>query len=366
MGGSDLTCSGLVIVSIIMAILILGKEYAFFWPKLPDFLSNFINTLISSLSMDGLMVKCKLTDKSGNDHGVVKPPKNTHIAQDIKDQREKENAKRAENGTPSDPLQDYDEEKLMALEKARELEVKFKNKSRETLSKLEGFEVKKSTVNPQAGENEVFNVDKNLFEFKEAEAVCKYYNAELATYDQVKQAYDKGANWCNYGWVKTGQAVYPIQKDFYDKLSEEQKKNNHCGPGPGIVGGFMPSHSIRLGVNCYGKKPDADPNRILSVDADTDKFIDNEKNQLANQIANKIYENKVDFKPFSDSSYSTFSTEKTKYLDSGMANNEEQTLDTIKEEPDVTEKTNSKELVETFIFENKGLSEEFYRTIGRN
>ena len=63
MGGSDLTCSGLIIVSIIMAILILGKEYAYFWPKLPDFLSNFYNTLIASLSNDGLLLKCKLRIK---------------------------------------------------------------------------------------------------------------------------------------------------------------------------------------------------------------------------------------------------------------------------------------------------------------
>ena len=154
--------------------------------------------------------------------------------------------------------------------------------------------------------------------------------------------------------------------DFYNNLSEEQKKQNHCGPGPGIVGGFMPSHSVRLGVNCYGKKPDADPNRILSVDTNTDKFIDNEKNQLANQISTKIYENKVNFKPFSDNSYSTFSTEKTKYLDSGMTNDQDDAVDVIGEEPDVSEKTSGKELVETFIFENKDLSEEFYRTIGRN
>ena len=133
-------------------------------------------------------------------------------------------------------------------------------------------------VNSKKDQYEVFNVDKNLFEFKEAEAVCKYYGADVATYDQVKAAYDNGANWCNYGWVKTGQAVYPIQKDFYDNLSDEQKKNNHCGPGPGLVGGFMPSHSLRLGVNCYGKKPDANNDKLLSVDSKNNEFIDNERN----------------------------------------------------------------------------------------
>ena len=32
------------------------------------------------------------------------------------------------------------------------------------------------------------------------------FDAELASYDQVKDAWQKGADWCNYGWVK-GQAA---------------------------------------------------------------------------------------------------------------------------------------------------------------
>ena len=61
---------------------------------------------------------------------------------------------------------------------------------------------------------EVFNVNKNDFTYYDAEPLCKALGAELATYDQVKDAYGKGADWCNYGWVKGQVAIYPTQKAF--------------------------------------------------------------------------------------------------------------------------------------------------------
>lgn len=382
-GFTDLNCSGLIIVAIILAVLILAKEFKHIWPVIPDFLGNFVEMLHAAFSMDGYLVKCKLGDHAGNDHGKMKPPKVTHVEQDRKINKEKELEEARKQGLAMDPLDNYDDEKLMELEKARQREIEFKEKRKKDMREnnnrggdnLEGFSDKKLNVNSKDKEMEVFNIDKNLFEFKEAESVCKYYNAELATYDQVKEAYDKGANWCNYGWIKTGQAVYPIQKDFYDNLSEEQKKNNHCGTGPGIVGGFMPSRSLRLGVNCYGKKPDADPDRLVSVDSNMDKFIDNEKNQIMNSIANKIYENKVDFKPFSNSQYSNYSKDKTRYLDSALSYKQDTTAadveqkesnDIIQEEFTVKEKITGKKMVENFVFENNGMSEEFYRELKKN
>lgn len=382
---ADLNCSGLIIVAIIMALLIFEKEFRPFFTKIPDFLSNLVNIMGAAFSGDGYMVKCKLGDNAGNDHGEIDPPKTTHLEQDKKDKKDKELENARKNGEEMDPVDNYNEEKLMELEKARQRELEFKENRRkkEMENNIEGF-AEKIQVDSKEGEKEVFNIDKNLFEFKEAESVCKYYGADLATYDQVKKAYDKGANWCNYGWVKTGQAIYPIQKDFYDKLSDEQKKNNHCGPGPGIVGGFMPSQSIRLGVNCYGKKPEADPNRLLSVDSNTDEFIDNEQNRIMNDIANKIYENKVDFKPFSNVKYSNYSKNKTKYLDSALSmNNGEELADPENPDPQMQaaeeeskktvegftskmDKKSNKDLVENFVFHNKGLSEEFYRVIETN
>jgi hypothetical protein len=102
---------------------------------------------------------------------------------------------------------------------------------------------------------EVFNVSSNKFTYYDAEPLCKALGAELATYDQVKEAWDRGADWCNYGWVKGQMAVYPTQKDTYEKLQggpEDQR--NACGT-VGINGGSFDNPELRYGVTCYGKKP---------------------------------------------------------------------------------------------------------------
>ena len=111
-----------------------------------------------------------------------------------------------------------------------------------------------------------------------------------------------------------------------------------------------------------------------------------------NQISNKKYENKVDFKPFSNSQYSNYSKDKTKYMDSAMAATEDAPDatdapaapaatataataapvaqsgggDIIKEDFVSMGKVSRKNLVEKFIFDNKGLSEEFYNVMKMN
>jgi hypothetical protein len=101
----------------------------------------------------------------------------------------------------------------------------------------------------------VFNIAQDKYTYSDAEPLCKAFGAELATYDQVKEAYDKGADWCNYGWIKGQTAVYPTQKKTYDKLQtgpEEQRGS--CGI-PGINGGYFDNPELRFGVNCYGDRP---------------------------------------------------------------------------------------------------------------
>jgi len=101
----------------------------------------------------------------------------------------------------------------------------------------------------------VFNIAEDKYTYSDAEPLCKAFGAELATYDQVKEAYDKGADWCNYGWIKGQTAVYPTQKETYDKLQtgpEEQRAS--CGI-PGINGGYFDNPELRFGVNCYGERP---------------------------------------------------------------------------------------------------------------
>ena len=110
-------------------------------------------------------------------------------------------------------------------------------------------------VLPNVGSPEVFNVSKNTFTYYDAEPLCRALGAELATYDQVKQAWEKGADWCNYGWVKGQAAVYPTQKTTWDQIQagpEDQRQS--CGV-PGLNGGYFDNPELRFGVNCYGQKP---------------------------------------------------------------------------------------------------------------
>jgi hypothetical protein len=85
--------------------------------------------------------------------------------------------------------------------------------------------------------------------------LCRAFGAELATYDQVKEAYEKGADWCNYGWAKGQLAVYPTQQSTYDKLQHgPEEERMSCGV-PGVNGGYFDNPELRFGVNCFGVKP---------------------------------------------------------------------------------------------------------------
>ena len=107
---------------------------------------------------------------------------------------------------------------------------------------------------------EVFHIGKNIYNYEEAKAVCKAYNSELASYDQIEDAYMKGAEWCSYGWSKDQLALFPTQKVTWQKIKDKKgacdNNGNDCGR-PGINGGFIDNPMVRFGVNCYGIKPDA-------------------------------------------------------------------------------------------------------------
>lgn len=136
---------------------------------------------------------------------------------------------------------------------------------------------------------EVYNIGNNLLTFTEAEKVCKAFDGELASLNQMMDAYNKGADWCHYGWLKDRIGVFPTQntEEARDDLDcgligvngQEFKKLNY----PRIEGLDNPSRSyILLGANCYGVKPseeesqdhDAIINKIRNYDRsiNLDKF----------------------------------------------------------------------------------------------
>lgn len=112
-----------------------------------------------------------------------------------------------------------------------------------------------STGFPLPEEPQVFYVADNTFTYADAPSVCAAYGAELATYSQIEQAYNAGAEWCGYGWSQGGLALFPTQFKTWEKSQLEQgcSAKNACGR-PGINGGYF-DPSNKFGVNCYGRKP---------------------------------------------------------------------------------------------------------------
>ena len=101
---------------------------------------------------------------------------------------------------------------------------------------------------------QVFNIPGNYYNYKNAEAICKAYGADLASYDQIEKAYNRGAEWCNYGWSKGQMALFPTQKRTFDRLQTTKGHEHDCGR-TGINGGYIANPQVKFGVNCYGYKP---------------------------------------------------------------------------------------------------------------
>lgn len=112
---------------------------------------------------------------------------------------------------------------------------------------------------------EVFNISNNLYNYEDAQAICRAYDSRLATYDEIETAYENGAEWCNYGWSADQMAFFPTQKNTWEELQHSQKHKNSCGR-PGINGGYFRNPNIKFGVNCYGVKPEPKENDLKMME----------------------------------------------------------------------------------------------------
>lgn len=101
---------------------------------------------------------------------------------------------------------------------------------------------------------QVFNIPGNYYGYEDAKTLCAAYGSRLATYDEVEDTYNKGGEWCNYGWSDKQMALYPTQKATFDNLQNIKGHEHDCGR-PGINGGYIANPQVKFGVNCYGYKP---------------------------------------------------------------------------------------------------------------
>ena len=125
--------------------------------------------------------------------------------------------------------------------------------------------VDQSTYQPEASpvpeirfKKQVFNIPGNYYNYENAQAICKAYGSDLASYDQIEKAYNNGAEWCNYGWSDNQLALFPTQKQTYKHLQTIPGHENDCGRA-GINGGYIANPNVKFGVNCYGYKPKITP-----------------------------------------------------------------------------------------------------------
>jgi hypothetical protein len=114
------------------------------------------------------------------------------------------------------------------------------------------------------GASQVFNVSSNKYTYYDAEPLCKALGAELATYDQVKEAWSKGADWCNYGWIKGQMAVYPTSDESFNKLQKGPAEQQLACGRPGVNGGYFDNPELRYGVTCYGSKPSKENHDVMN------------------------------------------------------------------------------------------------------
>jgi hypothetical protein len=101
---------------------------------------------------------------------------------------------------------------------------------------------------------QVFNIPGNYYGYEDAKTLCQAYDSRLATYNEVEDAYNKGGEWCNYGWSEGQMALFPTQKTTFDNLQNIPGHEHDCGR-PGVNGGYMANPHIQYGVNCFGYKP---------------------------------------------------------------------------------------------------------------
>ena len=139
-------------------------------------------------------------------------------------------------------------------------------------------------------QKEVFHLPQNIYKYKDAKAVCKAYDSELADIKDIEKAYKNGAEWCSYGWSKNDMALFPTQYKTWEKLQKNSKYKNICGR-PGINGGYVKNKDLKLGVNCYGYKP--------QINSKNRKYMDNltlYPNNLNNSVKDKelqYYKNNI-------------------------------------------------------------------------
>ncbi len=80
-------------------------------------------------------------------------------------------------------------------------------------------------------------------------------------------------------------ALFPTQKETYEKLQQgPASQRDSCG-APGVNGGYFPNADQRFGVNCYGSRPAKSAlDERLQYEGQTDTAFDKEVNKFKSEL----------------------------------------------------------------------------------
>ena len=130
---------------------------------------------------------------------------------------------------------------------------------------------------------EVFNIGDQSYTYEQAKCKCAAYGARLAKKHEIIGAYNKGAEWCSYGWSEGQNAYYPTQRSSWKKSQHGSVKHrDDCGV-PGVNGGYFSDPELKFGVNCFGKKPVGSVVKHIKRD-DKKNFCELKHNKKASKV----------------------------------------------------------------------------------
>ncbi len=132
---------------------------------------------------------------------------------------------------------------------------------------------------------QVFHVPGNTYTYGDSTAVCKAYGGRLANYMDLDAAFQKGADWCSYGWSDGQMALFPTQQAKWDDLQKVEGHEHDCGR-PGINGGYISNAQARFGVNCFGQKPAITPSDLTAMQ-NTPLYLKSQKERQFDQTVDQ-------------------------------------------------------------------------------
>ena len=264
---------GCLIVSIIAFILFLilyGDEFLWVLKEIPNFFKTFFMAIAKSwrFAVQGVLINCKPIKPLKVKNKKAIDCKRKYVLNKIKegeDLIDEDKAKEIELNTTMNSDQSTDIELQDQTDEFKESFVisKLYNKRRKLFKEEFGDDKGVFYINPKTN-NPL--VSTGYINEDEAEKACKILESELATKEQLITAYNKGVNWCSYGWVKDGnnsEICLPLQPDANNRLSNEQRSSGMCGSHQGSgVNCIRPIKGEKYGANCYGKKPPLDNNLL--------------------------------------------------------------------------------------------------------